>query len=263
MLFSIFYSPMTTLAATYPGSEVEVKDPIILEPTQPPAPVTPNIPLWEGIKFEVLSALSLAASAGVLYLSKNLKSKVEELKERMDKDDADILPPSEIERVKDILAQISILTDADRVTLGVFHNGVIGAKGAQYDKVAILAGYCSPGVMPLPELDKDVKAENLMEDLSLLWNKEGNKFIFLSRKDAPDSCSLYMSRRDISHLYNMILSVGNIEIAVLSLHWCSSVPESGAPIPPSDSRGDQRFKDLTRELVSIVQSSKDGERILG
>lgn len=249
--------------STHPGSEVEVREPIILQDPAPPSSVEVNNPLLDSALVEIVSLVSLTASAGVLWFARSLREKMAILSKRVEgKEMLDILPEHEIGRVKDILAQLSILTDADRVTLGVFHNGVIGAKGAHYDKVVILEGYNAPGVLPLPELHKDVKAENLMEDLNPLWNKE-DQSLLLSKGDAPASCSLYMSRRDIAHLYNKLLTTGNIEIGVISFHWCSSYMAGEVPFPPPDSRGHRKFQELTGELLSIIQANKDRKHILG
>lgn len=229
--------------------------------TQPPPAHAPLVsPVTKALATEIVAVISMVVTLGIAYFSRNLSEKVRSLSTKIDKKEEELVPPAEVARIREILAQLAIITDADRVTLGVLHNGVIGAKGAHYDKVKILAGYSAPGVLPLPELYKDVKADNLMEDLMPLLGQQGS--LQLSKKTAPANCALYMSRRDISNLRNMLLTSGNIDIAVLSFHWCSSAHEEEA-FPPTGSRGDGRFNDLISEILYIIQASKDRKRILG
>ena len=229
--------------------------PIILQDPNPPQPQEQSkVLISDGVLTEIFSLLSIAASAGILWITRGLSSKLKDLAKKVEVEEEELLiPQEELERVKEILAQISILTEADRVTLGVFHNGVIGATGAHYDKLAVLAGYCQPGVLPLPELYKDIEANTLMNDLTPLF--ENSVDLEITRETAPRSCGLYMSRRDIHKLHNRLLKVGNLEIGVLSIHWCS-------PVIQACNQHDNKIKSLMEEITSIIQASRDKKRIL-
>lgn len=199
---------------------------------------------------------------GTIWNNFHLNKKIKALAAKVAKDEEkEILDPKDLERVGQILAQLSILSGSDRVTLGVFHNGVIGKKGATYDKVAILSGYCNPGIIPLPELGSDVKAESLMKDFQPLWKDEQRKEIILHKDTAEPSCKLYLNRRDIHHLNNKILSTEYLEVGILSYHWCSTYGE--LPLPEEGSRAESDLKELENEIISIIQSNKDRQRILG
>ena len=244
----------------YLGTTVEVEEPIILQDPNTPIEIDApaRVQITDGIITEVIGIVSILASGGLLWLVRGLKSKLKELSDRVPQDhENSLLPPEEIRRVQDILAQVSILTGADRVTLGVFYNGVIGADGAHYDKLSILVGYCHPGVIPLPEMHKSIKATTLMNDLKPLFQATTDgKNLIIDKETAPSSCSLYMSRRDIYRLHNNLLKVNNLEVGVISIHWCSRV--EGDPVEPVR----EKIKELFTEVKAIIQSSRDKKRIL-
>lgn len=249
------------MSSSYPNSEVKVNDPVILNPSPSQDPLV--IKLYEQLSSDLFSLLAITASATMVWVTGKLKGKINEISSRLEKQEdgfLDILPEDEVARIREILAQLAILYDADRVTLGVFHNGVIGAKGAHYDKVAILASYSSPGIIPLPELNKDVNACTLMEDFQPMLENEP-KELFLDKAEAPYPCSLYMTRRDIFHLWNVFLTREHIDLGVISVHWCSGYDE--LPLPPPGTRGDRKAKDLIDEITSIIQMSKNRKRLLG
>lgn len=225
-----------------------------------PEPGHEDVGVYDQLVTDVMSLLALAASTGIALLSFYLRKKLHIIEDFIRRDSTDgKLPEEEMERVNQILAQLAIIYEADRVTLGVFHNGVIGAQGAHYDKVEITAGYSAPGVIKLPELGKDVEASTIMDDFGTMW-KEG-KELFLDKASAHHSCALYMTRRDIFHLWNKVLFVGNLDVGILSMHWCA--PQEKLPVPPETSRGQRLAQDLLGELTSIIYSAKERNRILG
>lgn len=235
-----------------------------LTPTPTPT-VAPDIApqgssLYDQLMADVLSILAILASTGLAFLSFYLKQKLSSIEEFVHNvSHKGQLPEEETERVNQILAQLAVIYEADRVTLGVFHNGVIGSQGAHYNKVEITAGYSAPGVIKLPELGKDVEASTIMDDFGTMW-KEG-KELFLDKSSAHHSCALYMTRRDIFHLWNKVLFVGNLDVGILSMHWCA--PLEKLPVPPETSRGERLAKELIGELTSIIYSAKERKRILG
>lgn len=234
---------------------------------------TPPNPLAEQARQQFADAFTLlistiipVAGTAIVLLVKNILKEngkmIANIQKKLDGDnESSLLPKSDMKRIEDILAQIAIICDSDRVTLGVFHNGVIGTSKVDFDKVAIISGYTSPGVMPLEELGRDVPAANLMGDLELLWNQEGTEDLLLRKDHASPKCRLYFTRRDIGTLYNVKLSLGNIEMGVISIHWCGCAPEY--PLPPEGSRGERKMKELQLEVLSIIQATRDREKILG
>lgn len=220
--------------------------------------------LYEQFATEAISAISLVVTAGFAVLVSHLRKKLKILSEKVggvEENVVDrIIPPEEVKRLKEIFAQLAILYDADRVSLGVFHNGVIGARGARYEKIAIIEGYNSPGVIPLPEASKDVYATAIMNDFKPLWEGEGGKELIISRVKAPSSCTHYMSRRDIFHMWNIILCKDNIDIGMISIHWCSS--QEKLPLPEKGSKSYIKAERLKQEITSIIQINKLRNKVI-
>jgi hypothetical protein len=229
---------------------------------QQPDGISFGLPLSDQFYADALSLLYISLSSLLVWGVAKLRAKVVKLSKVVENSGVidDILPKEEIARIKEILAQLAIIYDADRVTLGVLHNGVIGSTGAHYDKMAIVAGYSSPGIIPLPEIAKDINVTTIMSELKPLSVGDQDE-LFLKREDAPSSCSLYMARRDIFHLWNKLLSIGNIEVGVISFHWCSNLET--LPFPPPDSKGDVKSQELIKEIVSIIRLYKERRKILG
>lgn len=167
----------------------------------------------------------------------------------------DLVPTKEVDRIEEVLSQLAIICEADRVSLGMFHNGLIGIRGAHYERMCVLAGYSAPGVKPLPELNKDIRAEALIQELTPLFDKGGDLKLF--REEVPEGCSLYLQRRDIHSMWNRILYCGNIETAVISFHWCRELSE--LPIPKKGCHGDKMLEGLISELEVILRTTRQEE----
>ncbi len=183
---------------------------------------------YELISSEVISILSIILPATIVWASRSLRAYLKRPRE--------ILPRDEIKRVSQLLAQLAYIYQSDRVALGVFHNGVIGAEGAHYEKFTVIEAYSAPGITPLPELKKTVFINEVP------FKSEG----IISRSSGQ--YKLYMSRRDIFYLKTISLSLGDIEIGIISIHWCSNLPS--APNIPPDNR------DIEEEIISIIQSAR-------
>lgn len=196
----------------------------------------------------LLSILFAVAIKGI----RDSKSKLERvlhginiLKSEYDKS---ILPYEYVKRLDQIMAQIAIMGDYDRVVLGVFHNGVVGAKYSKFEKLAIVCSYAVSGIEELPELGKDVNISDIKLDIEAL-KKDGNNYCKISGKNLTDydtNCYLYLKNRNIFQIENFLLCRDNLDLGILSLHYCTSAIRK----IPDESM--QVINDLIKEVESII-----------
>jgi hypothetical protein len=149
--------------------------------------------------------------------------------------------------VQDILRQLACACKADRVTLGVFHNGQLGMTGTHYTKMCVLGGYNAPGIPALKEIGRDIQSEVLISELRPLFESEGE--IVLSRTEAPEECKRYLEKRDIHALWNRILYCGGRETAIISFHWCGG---KKATLPPLGSELEGKVFSLLESLENLI-----------
>jgi hypothetical protein len=184
--------------------------------------------------FAILSTLTVISA-------KKLKNKI----------DSFYITDQKMEHIRNALNQIAFITDADRVTLGVFHGGNRGVDSTHYTKMRIISSYCSPNVPELLEkTGEDIKAEILIPELRPLVNSGGD--LFLSVDEVPEDCRQYMKRRGVKNLWNRMIYCGGSETAVISLHWCKDYDR--LPIPPEKTRGHERLGDLFNKLEFLLNS---------
>lgn len=211
------------------------------------------------------SALPLMGATAVFVINKLIKehkNNLSDLKKFLEgKEDKETLIANEdLSRIKDILSQVAFICDADRVTLGVFHNGIIGSRGVVFDKITIIAGYTSPGILKLPELGKEISASVFLREQGRGVNFTNTPRI-LSKNDVNPTCQLYFTRRDIDRLFNIRLSLGNLDLGVISIHWCGCAPID--MLPPENSRGYIKMEELKKEIISIIKTARDRDIFIG
>lgn len=160
----------------------------------------------------------------------------------------DILPENYLKRIDQILAQIAILGDYDRVVLGIFHNGVVGSRYSKFEKLAIISSYAVSGIEELPELGKDINIEDIDIDIELL--RENNN-IHISEidkllRESDSNCYMYLKNRNIHTLKNELLTRKGLDLGILSCHYCSDKQNR---ISQED---ENVISELKREIVSII-----------
>ena len=160
----------------------------------------------------VSSAIAIAAAA----------KKFREDRERR-RISLEILPPRERRRIQDLLAQAAVLTGADRVVLGVFHNGSISFDGLHFTHLAIPFCYEHPSMAALPEFLRDIPVSSIMRELEAIWKNPGNEFIARA-SESTDSCRYYLETRGIEQLVFRSKGFKGFDVVIMGYHWVDSAP---------------------------------------
>jgi hypothetical protein len=201
-------------------------------PRQPPPTLDPA--LAAELTGLATTALTIGLTVAIAHLNRQLKKIGQQGGVRR-----------EHRRALDLLAQLAVLSGADRVVLGILHNGAVGLRGMEFHKLHILYAYEAPGVGPLPELGKDVPVQKIAELQNLLASPDGTYNIVA--EDAKNGCRQYLSKRGISCIHNKLITLGTVPIGILSKHYCHS-----DPIPTLDTEQESA---LISELRQIAKSS--------
>ncbi|WP_152034126.1 hypothetical protein [Synechococcus elongatus] len=117
-----------------------------------------------------------------------------------------------------MLAQAAILTGADRVVLGVFHNGSISFDGLHFSHLAIPFCYEHPSMPLLPEFLRDIPVSSIMRELEAIWKTPNNEF--LARVDDCDSpCRYYLETRGVKQIVFRSKGLKSVDVLILGYHW--------------------------------------------
>lgn len=155
-----------------------------------------------------------------------------------------------LKRIDQLLAQIAIIGDYDRVVLGIFHNGVVGARYSKFEKFLIASSYVVSGIEEVPEMGKDLNVSKISIDLAILEKSiDGAMVIDAENVNMYGSnCFLYLKNRNIQHLNNQLLtSSDGLHLGILSKQYCSH------DIPNLDERDIETINTLTQEVRSIIE----------
>ena len=135
-----------------------------------------------------------------------------------------LLLPKEMQRAKELLSQLAILSGADRAVLGLYHNGHLDSAGFHLSKLQILAVYCKPGVAFLPEGGRTIPIDSVPE-LRRLWSSpDGIMTASIKDEQLSSGCRTYMEIRDIKCLRNITLMAGTqVEVGIVGLHFCQNL----------------------------------------
>lgn len=206
-----------------------------------------------------LSILGLVVSAGISITLKTLSKNKKNIEKIISKlnyieqtGEDEILPAEYIKRINQIMAQIGILGEYDRVVLGILHNGVVGSRysGSRYskfEKIAILCSYTVSGIEELPEFGKDLDLSIIDADLTLLKENDNNLCVDTRQTDSLDSkCFIYLKERNIQNMQNILLNKNDLDLGILSLQRCS-----GKSVVVNDDRK-KTIEELINEVSSII-----------
>ncbi|WP_338442371.1 hypothetical protein VZG28_05200 [Synechococcus elongatus IITB4] len=163
--------------------------------------------------FDYSSALVISGAIAIAAAAQQFKEKRE--KQRIS---LEILPPRERRRVQDLLAQMAVLIGADRVVLGIFHNGSISFDGLHFSHLAIPFCYEHPSMPLLPELMRDIPVGSVMRELEAIWKTPDNEFV--ARADEVESpCRYYLETRGIKQLVFRSRGLKGVDVLIFGYHW--------------------------------------------
>ncbi len=218
--------------------------PLTEQPAQPVTPPPqPTAPL---VSIDIYLSLALSVgAAGVSTLA--IKKAVEVAKQINRNNIASMLPPRETRRVHDLLAQLGILARADRVVLGLFHNGHLSRRGFHMDFLAIPFCYERPGMASLPEFRRDIPVSEILREMESLWQIPSRQVCISkdSLTEENEDCRLYLENRNLQAVRLHLLASGTTEVALLGFHYqdeCGWADE----IAPTVKRIETELIDIAR-----------------
>lgn len=191
--------------------------PLASTPISPTASTpTPSPPVSQNIyKFD-FSADVLLVAGFILWMiwDKTMRPTVAKKLEGI------FTPIEEERRITAILAQIGVITNASRVLLAAFHNGVVDEYGYHLQKMSVTNYYISPTATDLKTPIRDVPIGRLMEELELLLAKKGEWMsVDLSNNAMNPACVNHMRDTNVEFMADRLITVGNFPVGVISLQY--------------------------------------------
>ncbi len=150
--------------------------------------------------------------------------------------------------VNDILSQIGLLTNGDRVVLGLLHNGQISASGYHLTRMTITNSYSKPNVA-LNSTKGTVHIGIVINDLIRLVDAPNHANLIRRDEMENVNCLAYLNRNNINEMYNHLLIVGNLPIGVVSIQY---VDDNKMEI---DAASEKKLQKLLRDLeITLVNN---------
>ena len=185
---------------------------------QPPAQPLVNVQLDATDLFGAAGVI-LAAMIGVLLQKLRAAARQLQAFQR-----PNLFLPRDLARVNQLLSQLAILTGAQRVILGVFHNGVLSAEGWHLSRLQCVAAYLSPGTEPISELYRIIPIEHIPELHALFLSANGMVSVDSKDPKLSPGCRMYLETRGIGCLRNILLKAGTVETGLVAFHYVGEVP---------------------------------------
>lgn len=181
-------------------------------------------------------------------------------------------PIEEERRITNILAQIAIITRANRVILAAFHNGSLDAAGYHLQKLSTVNSYVEPGYLPMAKPIQDLPIGRIMVEIEDILRAQGWATVEYS-EDLPQGCRDHLLRNDIHRMYNRLVYVGDLPIGILSLQYSRSASLNHPHRRRSDGNGsvpgehEHLVEGLYEEIAAIMRrriiSPSPVHRVLG
>lgn len=158
-------------------------------------------------------------------------------------------PIEEERRLNAILAQIGVITDADRVVLAAFHNGQVSRYGFHLQKLSTVNQYTAPGFSPMPCPIRDLPIGRVMAEVEML-TADGGWVTTSIHDDLPAACVDHLKRNRTSSMVCRMVLVGNLPIGILSIQYGEH--ERRRP-PITEPPRDQLLETLFEEIGAIMR----------
>lgn len=184
----------------------------------------PNIPspLNYLIKAEVITSI-LNTTIIIITLLKFIIPTIKTL-DKLAKSSYSFLSKSyikDVNYVEDILENILLLTDSDRVCVGVFHNGENWGS-FHFLKMSIIYEATRPGIQAFKKRFQSIPLERISTEINNITTQEFR--IFNYSADLPVGCCQYMDANGLSSISSRLIATSNNEdkaIAVINCHKVS------------------------------------------
>lgn len=165
--------------------------------------------------------------------------------------DGVFVPIEEERRLNNLLAQVGVITNASRVVLAAYHNGVIDNCGYHLTKLSTINSYTAPGKLPMTIPIRDLPVGRIMFEVEdLLAQEDGRWSLTEYSEDLPQPCKDHLRKNNIYTMYNRVVKVGNLPIGILSLQFDES--ERRRPDIYTEPYS-KLLNDLYNEIASIMR----------
>jgi hypothetical protein len=212
---------------------------------QPPPPPPSRPPFNISLGTDALLAMS---ALGWLIWDRFLR---ERLTSRLD----GVFAPIEDERrLNSLVAQVGVITGANRVILCAFHNGAIDSCGYHLIKVSTINSYVAQDAFPMADTIRDLPVGRIMNEIERmmqLQRRGGRQWDVVTDSPAlAQPCRDHLTRSKIDVMFNRLVSVGNLPIGILSLQYH---PAEASRPPLGDEPHAKILEDLYQEIASIMR----------
>lgn len=128
-------------------------------------------------------------------------------------------PLDETRRINELLAQIAVVSEADKVVLWTFHNGDINSVGYHYAKASVTNGWWRPGIDKRSENYRNVPIGVLYGELRQLFENPDTAQLICTDDAQGTGCLSYLNKVQIDSMVNRLVRIGNLPLGVVSVQY--------------------------------------------
>lgn len=129
-------------------------------------------------------------------------------------------PVEEERRLNTLLAQMAILSGADRAILTAFHNGSMDHDGYHLQRMTTINQFVGEGSQPMPKPIKDLPIGRVMVEVEAMLSS-GTWTPIRREKGQPPLCVKHLADSGIHYMANRLVKVGNLPIGIVSMQYTS------------------------------------------
>lgn len=157
----------------------------------------------------------------------------------------------EVKYVEDILENILLLTKADRVCVGVFHNGDNWGS-FHFLKMSIIYEATKPGIQSFKKRFQAVPIENILTEIKNITSTEFKVFTY--SEDLSQGCKQHMDASGLSSIASRLISKGENEDNIIAVINCHKVTGNFSGVAFSEPDIEREFNRLCWALTRINES---------
>jgi hypothetical protein len=190
--------------------------------------------------------LTVVITLLLILIAKNIYSYVEkQIAAWIEADaDRDVL-------ISGLLNQIMAYTEADRVLVGLYHDGDVFINNTHYLKLSVVFEVTGSGVSRVSRAIRNIPLTCMLSDLQSIRSAAG--FFAISTKDIGGDCAKYLESIGVNGKLDHMIMWKKKEIGILSLHFVKTTLTE-AKIKSVNS--DDRVRAAVNELTLLLAPQK-------
>ncbi|MGL6134626.1 MAG: hypothetical protein ACRC1L_10630 [Prochlorococcaceae cyanobacterium] len=154
--------------------------------------------------------------------------------------------------VVELLAQMAVMTGAQRVALGTFYNPQLASGGYGFTRATLVSCYVAPGRLPLDVEARDMPMERIRNDLDdLIANSQGHWRFVRAGVHLPTPCRDYLMRNRIAFLYGRLVMLEGLPIGVINVQFDDP---ASLPLHHHEMPHLEEMEHLYQELSRVVRA---------